>query len=86
MAAAKAASERQAAVDSSCAAVAQREQHLLCQLAAVQQEAAAKLAEAEKQWGLKLALAEERRLKVCTLGAPLAGAAAAARAAAVWQA
>ena len=78
VAAAKAAGERQAAADSSSASASQREQHLLSQLAVVQQDAVAKLAEVDTQWGLKLALAEERRLKVGALLAPLADAGAAA--------
>ena len=82
MAADKAAGERQAAAGSSSAAACQREQHLLAQLAAAQQDAAAKLAEADKHWGLKLALAEERHLKVCELLAPSKDARAATGAAA----
>ena len=75
VAAAKAVGEHQAAADSSFAAASQREQHLLAQLARVQEGSAAKLADLDAQWGLQLALAEERRLKVCALPAQCGGAA-----------
>ena len=61
---AKAEAERLASADSLAAAAAQREQQLLAQLAASQQGVAAKLAEAEKEWMLKQAAAQERALKV----------------------
>lgn len=54
----------QVAADGIKAAAAQREQQLQGQLAAAQEGAAAKLAEQDKHWALRLVATEERSLKV----------------------
>lgn len=61
---AKAEGERHAASDVWAGAAVQREQHLMSQLAAAQESAAARAAELDRQWALKVAAAEERALRV----------------------